>query len=145
MEIDLASGKVTVMRRSSPIVRRSGVHVGSGSDRVSDRAAARRPMRFTIRRRTATFAGPAGEQPPLLVMIHGGPTSATAASFRLPIQYWTSRGFAVCDVNYGGSTGYGREYRNRLRDDWGVVDVADADERGAVSGRARARSTARSC
>ena len=72
------------------------------------------------------FRGPAGEKPPLLVMIHGGPTSATAATFRLPTQYWTSRGFAVCDVNYGGSTGYGREYRNRLRDNWGVVDVADA-------------------
>src|SRR5262249_59694651 len=60
-------------------------------------------------------AGPAGEAPPLLILIHGGPTSATAAQFRLTTQYWTSRGFAVCDVNYGGSTGYGRDYRNRLR------------------------------
>jgi len=72
------------------------------------------------------FQGPEGEKPPLIVMIHGGPTSSTSASFRLSIQYWTSRGFAVCDVNYGGSTGYGRDYRNRLRDNWGVVDVADA-------------------
>jgi dipeptidyl aminopeptidase/acylaminoacyl peptidase len=72
------------------------------------------------------FRGPPGDKPPLIVMIHGGPTSATSDSFRLSIQYWTSRGFAVCDVNYGGSTGYGREYRNRLRDNWGVVDVADA-------------------
>jgi len=72
------------------------------------------------------FVGPPGEAPPLLVLIHGGPTSATAAQFRLSTQFWTSRGFGVCDVNYGGSTGYGREYRNRLRDNWGVVDVADA-------------------
>jgi dipeptidyl aminopeptidase/acylaminoacyl peptidase len=72
------------------------------------------------------FRGPDGEAPPLLVLIHGGPTSATAAQFRLTTQFWTSRGFGVCDVNYGGSTGYGREYRNRLRDAWGVVDVHDA-------------------
>jgi dipeptidyl aminopeptidase/acylaminoacyl peptidase len=75
----------------------------------------------------ANFRGPAGDAPPLLVLIHGGPTSATADVFRLSIQYWTSRGFGVCDVNYGGSTGYGREYRNRLRDSWGVVDVRDAE------------------
>lgn len=72
------------------------------------------------------FVAPPGELPPLLVLIHGGPTAATAAQFRLSTQYWTSRGFGVCDVNYGGSTGYGREYRNRLRDNWGVVDIADA-------------------
>ncbi len=72
------------------------------------------------------FRGPDGEAPPLLVLIHGGPTSATAAQFRVTTQFWTSRGFAVCDVNYGGSTGYGRDYRNRLRDAWGVVDVHDA-------------------
>lgn len=72
------------------------------------------------------FDGPPGDLPPLLVLIHGGPTAATAAQFRLSTQYWTSRGFGVCDVNYGGSTGYGREYRNRLRDNWGIVDVADA-------------------
>lgn len=74
----------------------------------------------------SNFAGPPGELPPLLVLIHGGPTAATAAQLRITTQFWTSRGFGVCDVNYGGSTGYGREYRNRLRDSWGIVDVADA-------------------
>ena len=71
------------------------------------------------------FVGPAEEKPPLLVKIHGGPTSATNTTLALGIQYWTSRGFAVLDVNYGGSTGYGTEYRRRLNGEWGVVDVDD--------------------
>ena len=75
--------------------------------------------------RNADFAAPAEERPPLLVRSHGGPTSATARDFSLSNQYWTSRGYAFLDVNYGGSTGYGREYRNRLRGNWGVVDIDD--------------------
>ena len=71
------------------------------------------------------FAAPAGELPPLLVHCHGGPTAAASATLSWGTQYWTSRGFAVFDVNYGGSTGYGREYRLRLQGNWGVVDVAD--------------------
>jgi dipeptidyl aminopeptidase/acylaminoacyl peptidase len=71
------------------------------------------------------FRGPDGELPPLLVEIHGGPTSAAVPALSLPVQYWTSRGFAVVDVNYGGSTGYGRAYREQLLGEWGVVDVAD--------------------
>ncbi|KAL3821952.1 hypothetical protein ACHAXA_004440 [Cyclostephanos tholiformis] len=63
--------------------------------------------------------------PPLLVKAHGGPTACTGPSFNAGIQYWTSRGFAVLDVDYGGSTGYGREYRRRLRKSWGIVDVDD--------------------
>jgi len=71
------------------------------------------------------FAAPEAEKPPLVVKSHGGPTAATSSSLNLRIQYWTSRGFAVLDVNYGGSTGYGREYRQRLKDSWGIVDVDD--------------------
>jgi len=71
------------------------------------------------------FAAPSAERPPLIVMSHGGPTSSAMTSLRYAIQYWTSRGFAVADVNYGGSTGYGREYRRRLNGQWGVVDVND--------------------
>lgn len=66
-----------------------------------------------------------GEKPPLLIKIHGGPTSSVRSGFNLKVQYWTSRGFAVADVDYGGSTGYGRQYRERLLGQWGVVDVDD--------------------
>jgi dipeptidyl aminopeptidase/acylaminoacyl peptidase len=72
------------------------------------------------------FQAPEGELPPLLVNVHGGPTSSHVAMLDLDVQYWTSRGIAVVDVNYGGSTGYGREYRERLKGAWGVVDTVDA-------------------
>jgi len=71
------------------------------------------------------FTAPAGERPPLIVVSHGGPTAMHRPILNLDLQYWTSRGFAVVGVNYGGSTGYGRAYRQRLNGQWGVVDVAD--------------------
>jgi dipeptidyl aminopeptidase/acylaminoacyl peptidase len=71
------------------------------------------------------YVAPAGDKPPLRVRCHGGPTSAASTTLSLSIQFWTSRGVAILDVNYGGSTGYGREYRNRLHHNWGVVDVED--------------------
>jgi dipeptidyl aminopeptidase/acylaminoacyl peptidase len=87
------------------------------------------------------YAAPDGEKPPLLVVSHGGPTSSSSASLKYSIQYWTSRGIAVLDVNYGGSSGYGRAYRERLNGNWGIVDVDDCVngarylvERGEVDG-----------
>jgi dipeptidyl aminopeptidase/acylaminoacyl peptidase len=69
--------------------------------------------------------GPAGERPPLVVASHGGPTSGVGSDLRVSYQFFTSRGIAVVDVDYGGSTGYGRAYRKRLEGEWGVVDVDD--------------------
>ena len=71
------------------------------------------------------FKAPAEELPPVIVKSHGGPTAAASSALDLRTQYWTSRGYAVLDVDYGGSTGYGREYRNRLHHAWGIVDVED--------------------
>jgi dipeptidyl aminopeptidase/acylaminoacyl peptidase len=91
--------------------------------------------------RNPVFDGPEGERPPLLVQSHGGPTAHVQGSFRANIQYWTSRGIGVLDVNYRGSTGYGRRYRNLLRGQWGVYDIDDCIagarflvERGDVDG-----------
>lgn len=89
-----------------------------------------------------TVSGPEGERPPLVLISHGGPTSNAVGRFNATIQFFTTRGFAVVDVDYGGSTGYGREYRNRLLGKWGVVDLEDCVNaarwlawRGTVDGR----------
>jgi dipeptidyl aminopeptidase/acylaminoacyl peptidase len=123
--IDLSNGSTEVIRRSSPIAPDSDYT--SVAERIEfPTEGGKTAHAFYYPPKNVDFRGPQGEAPPLLVLIHGGPTSATGPQFRLSTQYWTSRGIAVCDVNYGGSTGYGREYRNRLRDNWGVVDVNDA-------------------
>ena len=71
------------------------------------------------------FQGPAGERPPLVVASHGGPTAGIVSDLHVGFQFFTSRGIAVVDVDYGGSTGYGRAYRKRLEGQWGIVDVDD--------------------
>ena len=88
----------------------------------------------------ADATAPAGELPPLLLFVHGGPTSHSEPVYRTGVQYWTSRGFMVLDVNHGGGTAYGRAYRERLKGQWGVVDIEDCvsgarslDEAGRVA------------
>ncbi len=81
------------------------------------------PLVERVETTPASVAEP--ERPPLIVISHGGPTAFSTAGFRLAVQFWTTRGFAVLDVNYSGSSGYGRAYRDRLRGEWGVLDVAD--------------------
>lgn len=73
------------------------------------------------------YKGPEGQLPPLLVLSHGGPTGWADPVFNLKVQYWTSRGLAVIDVNYGGSAGFGREYRDSLKGQWGIIDVQDCE------------------
>lgn len=85
----------------------------------------RKTHAFVYPPHSSTCEGPPGERPPLLVKSHGGPTGAASAAFDPRIQFWTSRGFAVADVNYTGSSGHGRAYRDALERAWGVLDVAD--------------------
>ena len=88
-------------------------------------AEGREAHAFLYRPRNARFEAPVGTRPPLVVKSHGGPTAASSPSLRLGHQFWTSRGFALVDVNYGGSSGYGRAYRGLLHERWGCVDVED--------------------
>jgi len=124
VKLDLASRRIEVLRRSSKVAVDAGYlsipkPIGFPTEQGLTAHA------FFYAPRNRNFTGPSGEQPPLLVKSHGGPTSAASTVLSWDIQYWTSRGIAVLDVNYGGSTGYGRAYRQRLNGQWGVVDVDD--------------------
>jgi len=124
VELDLSTEELSVLRRSS------GVELDPAY--LSLPRAIEFPTEngltahaFFYRPRNPEHVGPPGEKPPLLVVSHGGPTASASSELSLSVQYWTSRGFGVLDVNYGGSTGYGREYRQRLEYKWGIVDVDD--------------------
>lgn len=124
VELGHATGAHRIVRRSSSLDVDPG-YVSAAQAIEFPTAGGRTAHAFYYPPANRDFAAPSGELPPLRVRSHGGPTAATDGVLKLPIQYWTSRGFAVLDVNYGGSTGYGRAYRERLRGAWGVVDVED--------------------
>jgi len=88
-------------------------------------AAGRTAHAFHYAPANRDFVAPDGERPPLIVISHGGPTGMATSTLKLATQFWTSRGFAVLDVNYGGSSGFGRAYQDALRGNWGIVDVED--------------------
>ncbi len=125
VELDLATGTHRIIRRSAVL-----------GDEVRPYVSVARPITFpTAGGETAhalyypplspAFTAPAGEKAPVLVKSHGGPTASASSTLSLGVQYWTSRGIGVLDVNYRGSTGYGRPYRLRLARQWGLLDVED--------------------
>src|SRR5713226_164103 len=124
VQLDLNTGKIEVLRRSSEITVDSA-YISEPEPIEFPTEGGLTAYAFFYPPRNRDYVAPERELPPLLVLSHGGPTAATSGVLTLGIQYWTSRGIAVLDVNYGGSTGYGRAYRERLKGGWGVVDVDD--------------------
>jgi dipeptidyl aminopeptidase/acylaminoacyl peptidase len=127
--LDLTSGAHRVLKKETDLLDQPG-------SRITDYLSTVRPVEFpTTDGNTAyglfypphnpDYVGLPDELPPLLVKCHGGPTTSASSVLELTTQFWTSRGIAVLDVNYGGSTGFGRDFRNRLRLNWGIVDVED--------------------
>lgn len=137
---DLATGGTDVLKRSTDLEIDEGyLSIAQPIEFPTENGLTAHGYFYPPRNRDYTAHD--GELPPLIVLSHGGPTSATTADLSLSRQYWTSRGFALLDVNYGGSTGYGRAYRRRLNGNWGIVDVDDCIngarylvERGLVDG-----------
>ena len=144
--LDLASGQHSVLKKATDILDRTDLHLAHYLTRVESveipTTGGETAFGLFYPPRNPDYEPGAEERPPLLVKCHGGPTSAASSTLNLGVQYWTSRGIAVLDVNYRGSTGFGRAYRDRLRLSWGVVDVDDCvhgarflAEHGRVDGR----------
>ncbi|BAY09046.1 S9 family peptidase [Calothrix sp. NIES-2098] len=140
VQLDLASKKLEVLRRASEVKIEAG-YLSLPQAIEYPTADGKTAYALFYQPQNHDYTAPVGEKPPLIVKSHGGPTAAAGSSLNFRIQYWTSRGIAVLDVNYGGSTGYGREYRQRLDGQWGIVDVDDCVdgarylvERGEVDG-----------
>src|ERR1041384_4867861 len=122
--LDLTTGRFEVLQRSSSIqIDRAYLSIPRALEYPTENSLT--SYAFFYPPSNSDFQAPENERPPLIVISHGGPTHASAAALKLTIQYWTSRGLGVLDVNYGGSTGFGTEYRRRLNGQWGVVDGDD--------------------
>ena len=146
VSLDLGSGQHTVLKKATEILDRADLHLADYLTKVEivefPTTDGETAFSLFYPPRNPDYAGASGERPPLLVKCHGGPTSAASSTLNLGIQFWTSRGIAVLDVNYRGSTGFGRAYRDRLHLTWGVVDVDDCvhgasflAEHGRVDGK----------
>jgi dipeptidyl aminopeptidase/acylaminoacyl peptidase len=124
VQLDLESKRFDVLRRSPDLFIDTGyLSIPRAIEFPTERGLTANA--FFYPPQNQDYIAPQDERPPLLVISHGGPTSVVSTKLDLMIQYWTSRGFAVVIVNYGGSTGYGRSYRRRLNGQWGIVDVDD--------------------
>jgi dipeptidyl aminopeptidase/acylaminoacyl peptidase len=122
--IDIGNSKVTTLRTAGQsALAADSISVAVPIDFPS--AHGRTSHAFYYAPTNPNFQGTPGTLPPVIAFVHGGPTALSSPSLRSGIQFWTSRGFAVVDVNYGGSSGYGRTYRQELNGQWGVVDVED--------------------
>ena len=124
MSLDLASGALTTLQQAHDL-EVDPAYLSAPEAVEFETTDGRTAHAFFYPPRNPDFVAPEGERPPLLVKSHGGPTAAAQIALDLGIQYWTSRGIGVVDVNYGGSTGYGTEYRRRLNGTWGTTDVDD--------------------
>jgi len=124
ISVDSETGGPSVVRRSSSVEADEGyLSIPRQVEFPTENGLASHAFFYPPTNRD--YKAPREERPPLIVISHGGPTSASTTTLKLSIQFWASRGFGVLDVNYGGSTGYGRKYRERLNGQWGVVDVDD--------------------
>jgi dipeptidyl aminopeptidase/acylaminoacyl peptidase len=124
VRIALADGRVETLRASS-LVHLDPGYLSTPRAIEYPTTGGRTAHAFHYPPANRDVSAPAGERPPLIAISHGGPTTASSPALDLRVQFWTSRGFAVVDVNYGGSSGYGRPYRERLHGQWGIVDVED--------------------
>jgi dipeptidyl aminopeptidase/acylaminoacyl peptidase len=141
VRLEVASGKIEELRRTSA-VQLDAAYISAAQAIEFPTEEGLTAYAYYYAPRNPGYQAPEREKPPLLVISHGGPTSSASSALSLGTQFWTSRGFAVLDVNYGGSNGYGRAYRERLKGQWGVVDVDDCAngakylvERGLVDGK----------
>ncbi|HME24114.1 MAG TPA: prolyl oligopeptidase family serine peptidase [Acetobacteraceae bacterium] len=125
VRLDLATGQTEILRRSANLPPELAPYFATLEHISFPTENGNTAHAFYYPPTNPDYAAPAGTKPPLLVKCHGGPTAFSPGVLSLGVQYWTSRGIGVLDVNYGGSTGYGRAYRDRLRGQWGVVDVDD--------------------
>ncbi|MCD6022968.1 MAG: peptidase prolyl oligopeptidase active site domain protein, partial [Actinomycetia bacterium] len=121
--LDVTARSIDVLRSSSSAVEEPSISLPRQIEFPTEGGLTAFAHFYPPRNREAV--GPDGERPPLIVMSHGGPTAEATPRYSVETQFWTSRGFAIVDVNYGGSTGFGRAYRQRLQGSWGIVDTAD--------------------